>query len=130
MSAWVKMNRPTERGSSSMTRAASASSRTPEQALLAEIVGQSACELLETELAAEDRGRAQDLLAALREALEAPPDDLAHAVGDAHAPVLPGGQALRCEGTFLDEQAHDLGHEERVALGVAIDRLRPVPRAA
>ena len=78
-------------------------------------------ELLEGELAAEDRGRAQDLLAALGEALEAAPDDLAHAVGDAHAPVLLGGQPLGGEGTLLDEEADDLGHEERVALGVAVD---------
>ena len=118
--AWVKMKRPTERGSSSIDPRREGLLEDGEQALLAEIVGEGG-ELLDAELAAEHRGRAQDLLAALREALEAAADDLPHAVGDAHAPVLPGRQPLGREGTLLDEQAHDLGHEERVALGVAVD---------
>ena len=36
--------------------------------------------------------------------------------------LLLGSQPLGREGALLDEQPHDLGHEERVALGLAVDR--------
>ena len=78
-------------------------------------------ERIEPELAPEHRGNGQHPVALRREAIEAPPDHLAHALRNADAPR---GHAVGVlQPPIADEQPHDLVHEEGIALGLAVDRL-------
>ncbi len=87
-------------GSSSITRAESASSSSSQEAILGEIVDEP-FELVEAELPADDRGDGERLVAAIGETVEAPPDHLAHTLGDANAPALASGEPFRGQLTLL-----------------------------
>ena len=73
----------------------------------------------EIEVPADDRCDAEHLVAVLGQPVEPPADHLADALGDRQAPR--GHLVRRLEPAVRGEQAHDLVHEERVALGLAVD---------
>ena len=77
-----------------------------------------ALQRVEPELAADDRGGAQQLARALGQRREAVADRLAHAVGDPQR----GDLLLAVQSPLGAQQPHDLVDEERVALGRVVDR--------
>ncbi len=79
-----------------------------------------ALEDVEPELATDDRRDDQHARAVGRQPVEPPTDHLAHALRDARVDGQRRQRVL--EAPLGDQQAHDLGHEEGVALGLAVER--------
>ncbi len=95
------------------------------EGLLELVLGEGADEprkLVEPELPSEQRRDSQDVVAGAREAIEAAADDLAHALGDPEAPCLPIPESLWCQFAVLYQESEELPEEERVPLGVTMDR--------
>jgi hypothetical protein len=86
-------------------------------------------EHVEVELAADDGGRGERVPAGIAEPGEAPPGDLAHAVGHAGLEQRDGAAEVP---VGIGEMAHDLLDEEGVAVGLAVQLLdeRRRPRTA
>ncbi len=78
---------------------------------------------LAVELAADRRGDGQRAVGRLREPVEAAADHLADALRDVELPRAGGGGRVLGQPPLAGEQADDLAEEERVALGLGVDRL-------
>ena len=79
-------------------------------------------QLVEPELPADDRGDGERLVAAIGETVEAPPDHLAHTLGNANTPALASGEPFGRQLALLSEQPDDLGDEEGIALTLRVHR--------
>jgi hypothetical protein len=84
-------------------------------------------QLLDAELPAGDRREPEKLVALRREPVETPADDVPDALWNADAPVAPAHGPVH-QASLVDEQADDLGHEQRVSLGPPVDRLGELGR--
>ena len=79
-----------------------------------------ALESIDAELPPDDRRNGEHAIAVVGEAVEALADHLADALGDLDAPRL---HLLRpLDAALRDQEIDDLADEERVALGLPVDR--------
>ena len=115
MRTCAKRRRPGPPGTSETTRAAIASSSSSSNSILGHVADTS--ERLERELPAEHGREHQDAVALLREVSEPAGDDVPDALRDRRSWLL----RLRPD-ALESEQAHRLGDEERISLGLLVQR--------